>query len=111
MPFMILIWRNNNMSLNLTPLYDRVVIKPASAEKTSAGGIVIPDSAASEKPMRGVVLTVGSGRVMDDGSVRNLTVKAGDNVLYGKYAGTEVKLDGEDVMIMREDDVMAIIED
>lgn len=97
-------------SINLKPLYDRLVIKPDAEERTTAGGIVIPDSANGEKPMRGVVLKAGTGAIKEDGGHRPLTVKEGDNVLYGKYAGTEVKIDGENVMIMREDDVMAIIE-
>ena len=98
------------MSINLKPLYDRLVIKADAEERTTAGGIVIPDSASGEKPMRGTVLKIGSGAIKDDGSTRALTVKEGDKVLYGKYAGTEVKVDGENLMIMREDDVMAIIE-
>jgi chaperonin GroES len=96
--------------MNITPLYDRLVIKPAEEERTTAGGIVIPDSASGEKPMRGKVIKVGAGAIKEDGSCRPLTVKAGDSVLYGKYAGTEVKLDGETFMIMREDDVMAIVD-
>ena len=78
-------------------------------EKMSAGGIVIPDNAA-EKPIRGEILAVGNGKVLDNGEQRGLDVKAGDTVLFGKYSGTEVKVDGEELLVMREDDIMAIIE-
>lgn len=95
--------------MNIRPLNDRVVVKRREEEKTSAGGIVIPDSAA-EKPIRGEVVAVGGGKALDNGQVRPLDVKAGDTVLFGKYAGTEVKLDGSDYVVMREDDIMAVIE-
>lgn len=95
--------------MNIRPLNDRVVIKRREEEKTSAGGIVIPDSAA-EKPIRGEVVAVGGGKTLDNGHVRALDVKTGDTVLFGKYAGTEVKLDGSDYVVMREDDIMAVIE-
>jgi chaperonin GroES len=95
--------------MNLRPLHDRVIIKRLESETTSAGGIVIPDSAA-EKPSRGEVVAVGNGKVLDNGSVRELAVKAGDTVLFGKYSGTEVKVEGEELIVMREDEVIAVIE-
>jgi chaperonin GroES len=95
--------------MKLRPLHDRVIVRRVEEEKMSAGGIVIPDNAA-EKPVRGEVLAVGNGKVADSGDVRALDVKAGDKVLFGKYAGTEVKVDGEELLVMREDDIMAVIE-
>jgi chaperonin GroES len=92
----------------IRPLYDRVVIQRLEEERT-AGGIVIPDTAA-EKPMRGKVVAIGSGKLLDNGAAQALTVKIGDVVLFGKYSGTEVKIDGKDYVVMREDDVMAVIE-
>lgn len=95
--------------MKLRPLHDRVVIKRLEEERTSPGGIVIPDT-ATEKPMKGKVLAVGSGRITEKGEVRPLDVKKGDVVLFGKYSGTEVKLDGDELVVMREDDIMAVIE-
>ncbi|MDT0497713.1 co-chaperone GroES [Algiphilus sp. W345] len=95
------------MELNLRPLHDRVIVKRLEEERTSPGGIVIPDSAA-EKPIKGEVLAVGPGKLLDDGSVRPSDLKAGDTVLFGKYSGTEVKLNGADYVVMREDDIMAV---
>jgi chaperonin GroES len=95
--------------MKLRPLHDRVIVKRVEEEKLSAGGIVIPDNAA-EKPIRGEVLAVGNGKVLENGEQRGLDVKEGDTVLFGKYAGTEVKVDGEELLVMREDDIMAIIE-
>lgn len=95
--------------MKIRPLHDRVVVKRVEEERTSAGGIVIPDTAA-EKPIRGEVVAVGNGKILDNGDRRPLGVKVGDQVLFGKYAGTEVKLDGEELLVMREDDVMAVIE-
>ncbi|WP_017942807.1 MULTISPECIES: co-chaperone GroES [unclassified Thioalkalivibrio] len=95
--------------MNLRPLHDRVIVKRMEEERTTPGGIVIPDSAA-EKPIRGEVLAVGNGKILDNGESRPLDVKAGDKVLFGKYSGTEVKVEGEDVLVMREDDIMAVIE-
>jgi chaperonin GroES len=95
--------------MNLRPLHDRVVVKRMEEERTSAGGIVIPDS-ATEKPMRGEVVAVGNGKITDSGEVRSLDVKAGDKVLFGKYSGNDVKVGDEELVIMREDDIMAIIE-
>ena len=94
--------------MSIRPLYDRVVVRRLEDERTSAGGIVIPDSAA-EKPMRGEIIAIGSGKALDNGTVRPLTVKVGDVVLFGKYTGTEVKIQGEEVVVMREDDIMAIV--
>ena len=95
--------------MNIRPLQDRLVVKRMEEERTSAGGIVIPDS-ATEKPSRGEVLAVGNGKASENGTVRPLDVKAGDKVLFGKYAGTEIKVDGEEVLIMREDDILGVIE-
>ena len=93
---------------NIKPLYDRVVIKRVEEEKLSAGGIVIPDS-ATEKPIKGNVVAVGDGKALDNGSVRAPKVKVGDQVLFGKYSGTEVKLDGTDLLVVKEDDIFAIL--
>ena len=95
--------------MKIRPLHDRVVIRRTEDERTSPGGIVIPDSVA-EKPIRGVVIAVGKGKILESGDVRALDLKKGDKVLFGKYSGTEVKVDGEDLLVMREDDVMAVIE-
>ncbi|WPL19914.1 co-chaperonin GroES [Thiorhodovibrio winogradskyi] len=95
--------------MNIRPLHDRVVIRRMEEERTTAGGIVIPDSAA-EKPIRGEVMAVGNGKIMDNGDTRALDVKVGDKVLFGKYSGTEVKVDGEDLLVMREEDIMGVIE-
>ncbi len=95
--------------MKIRPLHDRVIIKRMEEERTTSGGIVIPDSAA-EKPIRGKVMAVGNGKILDNGQVRGLDVKEGDMVLFGKYSGTEVKVDGEDLLVMREDDVMAVLE-
>ena len=96
--------------MKMRPLHDRVVVKRTEEEKTSPGGIVIPDS-ATEKPIKGEVVAVGNGKVLDSGETRKLDVKKGDRVLFGKYSGTEVKIEGEEYVVMREDDIMAIIED
>ncbi len=95
--------------MNIRPLHDRVIIKRMEEETTTAGGIVLPGSAA-EKPSRGEVLAVGRGKLLENGEVRPLDVKAGDHVLFGKYSGSEVKVDGEDVIVMREDEIMAVLE-
>ncbi len=92
----------------LNPLHDRIIVKPAAAEETTKGGIIIPDT-AKEKPMQGTVIAVGQGKQTEDGKVLPMQLKEGDKVLYGKYAGTEVSVDGEDLLIMRESDVFAII--
>ena len=95
--------------MKIRPLHDRVIVKRLEEERVSAGGIVIPDTAA-EKPVQGKVVAVGKGKILEDGSVRALDVKVGDKILFGKYSGTEVKVDGEELVVMREEDVMAIIE-
>ena len=95
--------------LKIRPLHDRVIVQRLEAEQKSPGGIVIPDS-ATEKPVQGEVMAVGNGKKLDSGEVRPLDVKAGDKVLFGKYSGTEVKVEGEDLLVMKEDDVMAVIE-
>jgi len=95
--------------MNLRPLHDRVILKRMEEERTSPGGIVIPDS-ATEKPIRGEVVAVGKGKQNDSGDVVPMDVKVGDKVLFGKYSGTEVKVEGEDLLVMREEDVMAVIE-
>ncbi len=95
--------------MSLRPLHDRVIVKRLEEETTSPGGIVIPDTAA-EKPSRGEIVAVGTGKQLDDGKVRELAVKAGDTVLFGKYSGTEVKVDGQELLVMREDDIMAVVE-
>ena len=95
--------------MKIRPLHDRVVVKRLEEERTSAGGIVIPDTAA-EKPSRGEVIAIGNGKILENGEVRKLDVKKGDKVLFGKYSGNEVKVDGEDYLVMREDDIMAVIE-
>lgn len=95
--------------MNIRPLHDRVVVRRLEEEKTSPGGIVIPDS-ATEKPIQGEVIAVGNGKILDNGDVRGLDVKKGDKILFGKYSGTEVKVDGEELLVMREDDIMGVIE-
>ena len=95
--------------MKIRPLHDRVIVKRLEEERTSPGGIVIPDSAA-EKPSQGKVVAIGKGKILEDGSVRALDVKVGDKILVGKYSGTEVKVDGDDLLVMREEDIMAIIE-
>ncbi|MCO6467034.1 MAG: co-chaperone GroES [Bradyrhizobiaceae bacterium] len=94
--------------MTLAPLHDRVIVKPATPEETTKGGIIIPDT-AKEKPMQGEVLAVGAGKVGDDGKAVPMQLKVGDKVLYGKYSGTEVSVDGDDLLIMRETDVFAVI--
>ena len=95
--------------MNLRPLHDRVIVKRMEEERLSAGGIVIPDS-ATEKPVRGEVVAVGNGKILESGEKRALDIKAGDTVLFGKYSGTEVKVEGEELLVMREEDIMAVIE-
>ena len=96
--------------MKIRPLHDRVIIRRLEDERKTAGGIVIPDTAA-EKPVRGEVVAVGNGKILDNGDVRHLDVKVGNKVLFGKYSGTEVKVEGEDLVVMREDDIMAVLED
>ena len=94
--------------MKIRPLHDRVVVKRLEEERKSAGGIVIPDNAA-EKPDQGEVMAVGNGKVMEDGKVRPLDVKVGDRILFGKYSGSTVKVDGDELLVMREDDIMGVI--
>ncbi|MGD8388646.1 MAG: co-chaperone GroES [Desulfobacteraceae bacterium] len=95
--------------MKIKPLHDRVIVKRIEEEETTKGGIIIPDT-AKEKPIEGKVLAVGSGKVLDNGKKQPLEVKEGDRVLFGKYAGTDIKIDGEEHLIMREDDIIAIVE-
>jgi chaperonin GroES len=95
--------------MNIRPLHDRVIVKRMEEERTTAGGIVIPDTAA-EKPIRGEVMAAGKGKILENGEVRPLDVKVGDKVLFGKYSGTEVKVNGQDLLVMREEDIMGVIE-
>ena len=92
----------------LKPLADRIVVKPSEAEERTKSGLVLPDT-AKEKPQEGKVIAVGSGRLLDEGAVKPLEVKNGDRVLYGKYAGTEVSIEGEDYLILREEDILAVV--
>jgi chaperonin GroES len=95
--------------MKIRPLHDRVVIRRTEEERKSPGGIVIPDT-ATEKPIRGKVVAVGKGKILESGEVRPLDLKVNDEILFGKYSGTEIKVDGEDLVVMREDDVIAVIE-
>ena len=95
--------------MKIRPLHDRVIVKRIEEERKTAGGIVIPDNAA-EKPDQGEVLAIGTGKVMDDGKVRPLAVKVGDRVLLGKYSGSSVKMDGDELLVMREEDIMGVVE-
>ncbi len=95
--------------MKIRPLHDRVIVRRMEEERTSPGGIVLPD-AAKEKPVQGEVLAVGNGKLLENGDVRPLDVKVGDRVLFGKYSGTEVKIEGEDLLVMREEDIMGVLE-
>lgn len=95
--------------MKIRPLHDRVVVRRMEEERATPGGIIIPDS-ATEKPMRGEVIAIGTGKPLDNGDLRALAVKVGDIVLFGKYSGTEVKIDGKELVVMREDDIMGVIE-
>jgi chaperonin GroES len=95
--------------LKIRPLHDRVVVRRLEEERTSPGGIVIPDSAA-EKPIQGEVVAIGNGKLLENGDVRPLDVKKGDRILFGKYSGNEVKIDGVEYLVLREDDIMGVIE-
>ena len=95
--------------MSIRPLHDRVIVKRTEEERTSPGGIVIPDSAA-EKPSKGKIIAIGNGKLLDSGELRPLDLKVGDEVLFGKYSGTEIKIDGDDLLVMREDDIMAVID-
>ena len=96
--------------MKLRPLHDRIVIKRLDNERTTASGIVIPDNAA-EKPGQGEVVSVGKGKILDDGNVRPVDIEVGNKVLFGKYSGQTVKVDGDELLVLREDDIMAVIED
>jgi chaperonin GroES len=95
--------------MKIRPLQDRVIVKRVEEEEKTKGGIIIPDT-AKEKPMEGKIIAVGKGKVLEDGKIRPLDVKAGDRVLFAKYGGTEIKIDGEEHLIMREDDILGVIE-
>ncbi len=95
--------------MKIRPLQDRIIVKRVQEEEKTKGGIIIPDS-AKEKPIEGKVIAAGNGKVLEDGKVRPLDIKAGDRVLFSKYAGTEIKLDGDEVLIMREEDVLGVVE-
>jgi len=95
--------------MKIRPLHDRVVVKRMEEEKTSPGGIVIPDS-ATEKPIKGEVVAVGNGKIQENGKTQPLDVKVGDIVLFGKYSGTEVKIDSDELVVMKEDDIMAVLD-
>jgi chaperonin GroES len=97
------------MAKKFRPLHDRLLVKRVEAEEKSKGGIIIPDS-AKEKPIEGMVIAVGNGKVLEDGTTRKLEVKAGDRVLFGKYSGTEIKIEGEEHVILREDEVLGVVE-
>ena len=94
--------------MKIKPLADRVVVKPQEAEETTASGIILPDT-AKEKPQAGKIVAIGPGKVSDAGNAISMTVKVGDNVLYGKYSGTEITVDGDEVLIMRESDILAVL--
>jgi len=95
--------------MKIRPLHDRVIVRRMEEERTSAGGIVIPDT-ATEKPMQGEIIAVGNGKITDSGDLRPLDVKAGDKILFGKYSGTEVKVEGEELLVMKEEDIMGVVE-
>jgi|TARA_A100001037_G_C14690263_1_gene431319 chaperonin GroES len=95
--------------MKIRPLHDRVIVKRWEEEKTSPGGIVIPDS-ATEKPVKGEVVAVGNGKLLESGEIRPLDLKVGDKILFGKYSGTEVKVDDDELLVMREDDIMAVFD-
>ncbi len=98
------------MATKIRPLHDRVIVKRIEEEEKTPGGIIIPDT-AKEKPQQGEVIAAGKGKILEDGSVRPLDVKVGDRVIFSKYAGTEIKIDGEEYLIMREDDILGVVEE
>jgi chaperonin GroES len=102
--------KKGKTTVNIRPLHDRVIVRRLEEETKSAGGIVIPDT-AKEKPIQGEIIAVGNGKILENGEVRPLDVKPGDKVLFGKYSGTEVKLGSEEVLVMREEDIMGVIQD
>lgn len=95
--------------MKIRPLHDRVIVRREPEETTSAGGIVIPNTAA-EKPSQGTIIAIGTGKILENGEVRHLAVKVGDKVLFGKYSGSEVKVDGEELLVMREEDIIGVVE-
>ena len=95
--------------MKIRPLHDRVIVKRMEEEKTSAGGIVLPDS-ATEKPIKGEIIAVGNGKVLENGETRAVDLKVGDQVIFGKYSGTEVKVDDDELLVMREEDIMGVLE-
>jgi chaperonin GroES len=95
--------------MKIRPLHDRVIVKRLEEDRTSPGGIVIPDTAA-EKPVQGKIVAVGNGKILENGTVRPCDIKVGDKILFGKYSGSEVKLEGEELVVMREEDIMAVFE-
>ena len=97
------------MATTVRPLHDRVIVRRLDEVTTSAGGIIIPDS-AKEKPLEGEVIAAGKGKILENGDIRPLDVKAGDKVIFSKYAGTEIKINGEEVLMMREDDILGVVE-
>ena len=101
--------KTGDTAVKIRPLHDRVVVRRLEEERRSAGGIVIPDT-AKEKPIQGQIVACGNGKILDDGKVRPLDVKPGDKVLFGKYSGTEVKIGTEELLVMREEDIMGIVE-
>jgi len=101
--------KKENAAMNIRPLHDRIIVERLEEEATTASGIIIPDS-AKEKPQQGNVIAVGKGKLTEDGKVLSLDVKVGDKVLFGKYSGTEVKIDGNEYLMMREDDVLGVVE-
>lgn len=98
------------MATKIRPLHDRVIVKRAEEETKTKGGIYIPDTASKEKPIQGEIIAVGKGKLLDSGETRPLDVTVGDKVLFGKYAGTEVKIEGDDFVVMREEDIMGVVE-
>ncbi|MCH7567196.1 MAG: co-chaperone GroES [Nitrospirae bacterium] len=96
--------------MNIRPLHDRVMVRRIEEDRTSAGGIVIPDTVA-EKPVRGEVIAAGPGKILENGDIRPMDVKVGEKILFGKYSGTEVKVNGEDILVMREEDIIGIIDE
>lgn len=105
----ILSFEEESYKMKIRPLHDRIIVQRIKEEETTKGGIIIPDT-AKEKPSEGKVIAVGNGKLLENGSLKPLDVKKGDKVLFGKYAGTEVKIEGEEHLIMREDDIIAIVE-
>jgi len=96
--------------MTIRPLHDRVLVRPTEEERTSAGGIIIPDSASAEKPNTGEIIAAGNGRITDSGDVRQMDVKVGDKILFGQYSGQAVKVEGEDLLMMKEEDILGVVE-